>query len=97
MPLGATEQQIALLPRIAPADRDAFARRTDVLVTARAVDDLTLPEPPIGIVPHVASDGSDQAFLDATVVNGTLRLTLSDPLERPVRITWLVDTGLGGG
>jgi hypothetical protein len=102
-PPGSVAQSVSLVSRIAPANRNAFARRPDVLVTARAVDDLTLPEssPPggggggIGLATH--SDSEDEALLDANVVSGTLLLTLSDPLDHPVRVTWLVDTGLGGG
>jgi hypothetical protein len=124
MPAGATEQSVSLLPRIGPADRDAFARRTDVLVTARAVDATSSPPPPIGAPPPVTPpvpvapppapvtqpqphatvtaqppDAGEMLFAEvqATVKNGTLLLTLGDSQDLPVRITWLVDTGLGGG
>jgi hypothetical protein len=71
-------QTVPLLPRIAPADRDAFARRTDVLVTVTTLD-----------------PSFDAAV--GRVENGTLIVTLTDAFARPVRVAWLVDTGLGGG
>jgi hypothetical protein len=86
IPAGIVEQRVPLLPRIAPADRDHFASRTDVLVTARTLN-LDLDKTTLGTA----------TFTEASVENGTLVLTLNHSLGSPVRVAWLVDTGLGGG
>lgn len=75
--------EVDLRPRIAPADRSDFAARDDVLVTAQALDEL--------------SDSEGSTTLDARVNRGTLFLSLSQRHAQAKRVTWLVDTGLGGG
>jgi len=83
-PLTTRKQEISLLPRIGPADRAAFARRTDVLVTATALDETGLE--------------GEFPFVEATVKDGTLLLTIQGTRrDIPSRVAWMVDTRLGGG